>query len=232
MVRAKYNVPAFVDISLLTVAPHMHLVATSTKTYAITPAGDTINIINVPKWDFHWQGFYPFPKPLKIPGGSVIHCETEYDNTVNNPDNPHNPPQDVDGGEATDDEMLLVYFSYMFYQPGDENIVLGDTVDAPLVTVGLPPTPSLPRHEVSVRCYPNPATGGEVSLMYFLPANTRATHLTVSDVIGKVLTTLSITDLQPGYHSLPLPTEGYPAGAYFVSLHTDKGVQTEKLLVK
>jgi hypothetical protein len=44
-----------------------------------------------------------------------------YDNTVNNPDNPHTPPITVGAGLNTTDEMFLVYFHYMLYQTGDEN---------------------------------------------------------------------------------------------------------------
>ncbi|MBI3234368.1 MAG: T9SS type A sorting domain-containing protein [Bacteroidetes bacterium] len=51
-------------------------------------------------------------------------AEAFYDNTTNNPDNPSNPPKDVSLGEATTDEMMLVYFSYMAYKAGDENISL------------------------------------------------------------------------------------------------------------
>ena len=53
-----------------------------------------------------------------------------YDNTVNNPNNPNNPPQPVFLGEATTDEMMLVFFSYTFYFPGDENVIIDTSVVA------------------------------------------------------------------------------------------------------
>ncbi|MBR9859295.1 hypothetical protein GYB22_00795 [bacterium] len=119
------------DISVLTVNPHMHLLGKSFKAYAIDPAGDTIRLIHIPKWDFRWQYFYTFKTMVKIPEGSVIHVEAVYDNTANNPDNPYDPPQLVKertdrGGEGmrTTDEMLQFIITWLPYQEGDENTSL------------------------------------------------------------------------------------------------------------
>ncbi|MDG1725492.1 MAG: hypothetical protein P8I11_07370, partial [Bacteroidia bacterium] len=83
------------DISILTVNPHMHLLGKQFKAYAIDPIGDTIRLIHIPKWDFRWQYFYTFPNMVKIPKGSVIYLEASFDNTSDNPNNPHNPPQEI-----------------------------------------------------------------------------------------------------------------------------------------
>lgn len=53
----RYTLPE--DISLLTVNPHMHLLGSDFKAYALTPTGDTIRLIRIPKWDFRWQYFTP-----------------------------------------------------------------------------------------------------------------------------------------------------------------------------
>lgn len=119
------------DISVLTINPHMHLLGKSFKAYAIAPNKDTIRLIHIPRWDFRWQYFYTFPKMLKIPKGSVIYVEAQFDNTIDNPNNPNHPPQQVSertdrGGEGmrTTDEMLQFIISWLPYQPGDENISL------------------------------------------------------------------------------------------------------------
>jgi hypothetical protein len=109
-----------IDISVLSVFPHMHLLGKTMKAYAIPPVGDTVKFVNVPHWDFHWQDFYFFRHVQKAPAGSVIRGEAVYDNTVNNEHNPSNPPVHVFAGESTTDEMFLVYFHYMYYLPGDE----------------------------------------------------------------------------------------------------------------
>ena len=109
-----------IDISVLSVFPHMHLLGQTIKAYAVDPQGDTVKFVNVPHWDFHWQDFYFFRHIQKAPAGSVIKGEATYDNTVNNEHNPSNPPVWVTAGESTTDEMFMVYFHYLYYQPGDE----------------------------------------------------------------------------------------------------------------
>ena len=119
------------DISVLTINPHMHLLGKSFKAYALTPTQDTIRLISIPKWDFRWQYFYTFPKMLKIPAGSVVYVEAEFDNTAENQNNPYNPPQEIrerlDNGGAgmrTTDEMLQFIVTWLPYQVGDENVSL------------------------------------------------------------------------------------------------------------
>jgi hypothetical protein len=60
-------------VTVLSLFPHMHLLARSIKVYAIPPVGDTIHLIDIPAWDFHWQGFYNFSQPIKIPAMSWVY---------------------------------------------------------------------------------------------------------------------------------------------------------------
>jgi hypothetical protein len=116
-----------IDISILTINPHMHLLGKSFWAYAITPQGDSIPLIRINKWDFRWQYFYTFKKMLKIPRGSTIHSVGVYDNTRHNPNNPFSPPRLVaerDGSMRTSDEMFQFIVTYLPYQNGDENISL------------------------------------------------------------------------------------------------------------
>lgn len=119
-----YQVPGQYDITVLDVSPHMHLLGKSITAWAETPTNQTIPLIHIEDWDFHWQGFYDFMNPIRIPSGSTLHSTATFDNTSSNPDNPSNPPQLVTAGEATTEEMMLVFFSYTLYVPGDENIVI------------------------------------------------------------------------------------------------------------
>ncbi|MFM9052983.1 MAG: c-type cytochrome, partial [Bacteroidota bacterium] len=89
--RTQYVIPE--DISLLTINPHMHLLGSSFKAYALAKAGDTIPLINIPRWDFRWQYFYTFEKIIHLPQGTTIVAEGIFDNTENNPLNPFNPPR-------------------------------------------------------------------------------------------------------------------------------------------
>ncbi len=118
-----YYVPQ--KISVLTVNPHMHLLGTNFKAYALTPGGDTIRLIKIDKWDFRWQYFYTYPTPVIIPAGSKIKVEATFDNTVKNKYNPNNPPRLVserDGSMRTTDEMLQFFITYLPYEAGDENL--------------------------------------------------------------------------------------------------------------
>ena len=108
------------DISLISITPHMHLLGKNFKAFAITPDGDLINLIKIDNWDFNWQMTYQFEKLMKIPKGSVIYSEAEYDNTRQNGRNPYSPPRDVTYGWGTKNEMLNLIFQYLDYQVGDE----------------------------------------------------------------------------------------------------------------
>jgi len=112
------------DLSLISICPHMHLLGKSYKVWYETAQGDSINLINIPHWDFHWQKYYTFQSIVKIPAGSVIKSEGVYDNTINNHDNPNSPPIDVSRGPFTTDEMFLCYFIFSQYEEGDEHINL------------------------------------------------------------------------------------------------------------
>ena len=126
--RQEFKIP-FQDYSFISIAPHMHLVGTKYTVFAITPLGDTIKGIDIPHWDFHWQDEYTFKKVQRIPVGSTLYGFATYDNTLNNPSNPNNPTKLIVRGEATTDEMMLTFISYMPYQTGDENIVLDSSAD-------------------------------------------------------------------------------------------------------
>jgi hypothetical protein len=123
------NIIVPIDISVLTVNPHMHLLGKSFLAYAITPKNDTIPLIRINNWDFRWQYFYTYKKMVKIPKGSLIYAEGTYDNTTNNPLNPFNPPQIVsekNGSMRVTDEMFQFIITYLPYQNGDETISLED----------------------------------------------------------------------------------------------------------
>lgn len=123
--RTQFTLP--VDVSVLTINPHMHLLGKSFWAYAVPPGGDTIPLIRIPRWDFRWQYFYTFEKMLKLPKGTTVHAEATFDNTAANPNNPFKPPREVREQGASmrsTDEMFQCIITMMPYQPGDENIEL------------------------------------------------------------------------------------------------------------
>jgi len=118
------------DISLINLSPHMHYRGTEFAAYSISPRGKRTNLIGIPKWDFNWQGLYHFKKLQKIEAGSSIFVEGVFDNTAENPLNSVLPPVDVYWDFDSKSEMLGVFFEYLEYEYGDEEIrVDGDVLN-------------------------------------------------------------------------------------------------------
>lgn len=101
------------DVKAISIFPHMHLLGREMTAEAALPDGTTKLLIHVPDWDFNWQDTYHFKEPIPLPGGTVINVTAYYDNSADNPDNPHNPPKAVTWGEQTSDEMCIVFLSYI-----------------------------------------------------------------------------------------------------------------------
>ena len=110
-VRAAYTVPD--DIEVIAVLPHMHLLGQSMTVTATLPGGDARLLIQIPKYDFHWQRTYTYRTPVTLPKGTRIDVVSVFDNSTNNPSNPNNPPKPVRFGEATTDEMDVAYITYI-----------------------------------------------------------------------------------------------------------------------
>ena len=110
------------DISAFGMYFHAHHLCKLMKAYAITPENDSINLLKIDRWNFDWQFTYRMDNYIKIPAGSVIHCEALYDNRVNNPQNPNRPPKDVKASFFAEDEMMEFFILYLDYQEGDEKL--------------------------------------------------------------------------------------------------------------
>ena len=104
---ATYTVP--VDVDLIGITPHAHLLCKDMKGWAILPDGSRQNLIWIADWDFNWQGTYRYASPVRLPAKTVVHMEYTYDNSANNERNPNTPPQRVHYGEQTTDEMAFLF---------------------------------------------------------------------------------------------------------------------------
>lgn len=197
----KYDLP--VDVSVFTVGPHMHLIGSSIKAFGVTPNKDTIRFFDVPKWDFHWQRAYSFRKVTRLPAGTTLRGTATYNNTSGNPFNPSNPPQAVSLGEGTNDEMFLVYFWFTLYQPGDENIIIDNTV-----LKNVSKTSVLKTETANI--YPNPASD------FAWVSDTRFTEglceWSIMDITGKTL--LEGKETINSGRRCRIPVSQLPAGAF------------------
>ncbi len=97
-VEIKNTYPLPFDVHMVGVFPHMHLYGTDMRVTATKPGGQVVPLINVDKWDFNWQNHYIYNEPIALPAGTIINISGIYDNPT---------PNDVEGGELTNNEMLL-----------------------------------------------------------------------------------------------------------------------------
>lgn len=105
-VTKSYVLP--VDATALGVVPHMHYLGTEMRVTARVPGqAEPMPLIWIKNWDFNWQGEYRFAEPIRLPKGTEILVEGFFDNTKDNPHNPHAEPQLVRYGQETTDEMCL-----------------------------------------------------------------------------------------------------------------------------
>lgn len=199
------------SFSLIGVAPHMHLIGSSIKTWAVGPDQKEIPLISIPEWDFHWQGIYQFPTIKKIPAGSTLFSEASYDNTSSNHHNPNFPPKEVRVGEATTDEMMLTYFLFALYQNGDEKII----IDSSASLVSGASDIRLEKRNVSLS--PNPSGSQSQAVLSFK-----------SSAQDKV--TISIFNLQG--KQLYRHTESYPDSGVQSSILTPGPLATGIYLIK
>ena len=197
--------------TITAIGPHSHLLGKSMRAYAVLPEGDTIPLIDIPNWDFRWQGLYNFKRPIFLPVGTVLHGEATYDNTTANPDNPNSPPAWVALGEATTDEMMLFYFAYTYGFPSDTNLVVDGSTHAPHYLDCAPTTQvGLNEHGpiALLRAWPSPATD-----RLFVECEQAQGVLLMRDLSGRTvlqertsgaITALNVADLARGTYVLQL----------------------------
>ena len=94
-----------VDVKAFGVMGHAHFVAKDMKVMATLPDGQTKTMLWLPNWDFAWQGQYQYQQFEPLPKGTRLDVVIHYDNSADNPRNPHNPPQPIHWGEQSTDEM-------------------------------------------------------------------------------------------------------------------------------
>lgn len=215
------------DFSILSAFPHMHLLGRYIKSYALNPQQDTIRFIEIPNWDFHWQDFYIFKNLIKVPQNSTIKVEALFDNTVNNLHNPNDPPVTVYPGTNTADEMLLVYFHFLPYLPGDEDHDLED-----LMTLSLDNFNK--QESSSIKVTPNPFSQG---LKIKIKGESGVNNLSASiyDQQGRKIKTLALGETFSDNKEIEWDGnndtgQSVNRGIYFVSIILNGKAQSRKII--
>ena len=107
-IQGSFKVP--VDTKLVLVSAHAHYLGKSMDSWATLPDGTKKPLFRIDNWDFNWQSDYNYKKPVLLPAGTVVESIVTFDNSENNPSNPHSPPRRVRWGLQSSDEMGSVIF--------------------------------------------------------------------------------------------------------------------------
>jgi hypothetical protein len=99
------------DVHIVALFPHTHLRGKSWEYRLTYPDGRDVVVLNVPRYDFNWQTYYEYAKPIAVPKGSKLLAIAHYDNSANNKSNP-DPTKDVRWGDQTWEEMQYSGITY------------------------------------------------------------------------------------------------------------------------
>ena len=97
------------DVLLIAMFPHMHFRGKSFRYEATFPDGRVETLLDVPRYDFHWQNRYELEEPRRLPAGTTLRCIAHYDNSAENPANP-DPAATVRAGKQSWEEMFNGYY--------------------------------------------------------------------------------------------------------------------------
>ena len=94
-----------VDVHVLSLFPHAHYLARTVEAFALLPGGDRRWLIRIEDWDFNWQDYYRYVRPVFLPRGARVVMRYRYDNSGSNVRNLNDPPRRVLFGVRSSDEM-------------------------------------------------------------------------------------------------------------------------------
>ncbi len=96
-----YPSPFAEPLTVYGVLGHMHELGRSFR-MELNPGGDnSLLLLDIPRWDFHWQDRYQFIEPVQIAFGSTLRMSCTWDNSLSD------DPRYVVWGEGTSDEMCF-----------------------------------------------------------------------------------------------------------------------------
>jgi tetratricopeptide (TPR) repeat protein/mono/diheme cytochrome c family protein len=114
-----------VDVEVEAVQPHAHYRAREVRGTATLPDGTTKPLIYIKDWDYRWQHVFRYVAPLALPKGTTLSMEYTYDNSAENPRNPHLPPTRVHWGQRSTDEMGDLWIQMLTRTDRDLDVLNG-----------------------------------------------------------------------------------------------------------
>ncbi|HUE56351.1 MAG TPA: tetratricopeptide repeat protein [Candidatus Udaeobacter sp.] len=112
-----------VDVDLLAIYPHAHYLGKDLVATATRPDGNKQTLIHIPRWDLNWQAVFYYAEQVFLPKGTMVEMRYIYDNSPANIANPFRPPQRVEGGNRTTDEMAHLWLQVL---PREDLTIDGD----------------------------------------------------------------------------------------------------------
>ena len=119
-----YRLP--VDVRVLSLFPHAHYLASTVEAFALLPGGDRKWLIRIDDWDFDWQDYYRYVRPVFLPGGATVVMRYTYDNSAANARNPNHPPRRVLFGVRSSDEMADLVLQVLPLDEADHGTLKSD----------------------------------------------------------------------------------------------------------
>jgi hypothetical protein len=87
---------------------HMHMIGRAIRIDLVHAQGGEECLLDIPDWDFHWQGFYRLAEPIALHGGDRLLVTCHWDNSPEHQPEiagMQGPPHDITFGEGSRDEM-------------------------------------------------------------------------------------------------------------------------------
>lgn len=88
-------------LTIFDASGHMHELGSSFRFELNPDSDDALALLDIPRWDFHWQGNYQFAEPLTVARGDILRMTCDWDNRLSD------EPRYVVWGEGTTDEMCF-----------------------------------------------------------------------------------------------------------------------------
>jgi len=130
VVEDTYTLPADVDVT--SIYPHAHYLAKDMQATATLPDGTTKWLLWIKSWDFRWQDQYRYVSPVALPTGTRLSMRFTYDNSKDNPHNPHRPPERVKWGPKSSDEMGALWIEVQPRRTEDIAVLMRDYTERSL----------------------------------------------------------------------------------------------------
>jgi tetratricopeptide (TPR) repeat protein len=123
-VSTSYTLP--VDVEALSISAHAHYLGKEVHGFATLPDGTQVELLKIARWNFNMQDSYTYKAPVRLPRGAKIEMRWVFDNSEQNPVNPNTPPQRVQYGPNSTDEMAELSLQLRAHNQADYALLAED----------------------------------------------------------------------------------------------------------